>query len=337
MGRIYSAVEDDSLATTDDIEDCYRYLLRREPDPEGLTHWSKYTQSKRLGLRALWKAFVDSPEFQERCLPLPAMAAVPERYWCMETNGFRIYLDRRDSLVSASIAVHGYEPHVTAMIRQLLNPGSVFLDLGANVGYFTLLAASLVGEYGQVIAFEPRPDNAALLTLSIHENRFSNVILHALAVAECEQEFKVYPSEMSSLSHVVEAGRSMSAPQWSYTVRAVALDKFLADLPRLDIVKADIDGNEIRAFRGMRELIRRHRPVLVFEFAPSLLVEISRAAPETLLEDVWGHSYDIFILERDRNQTRGPQNVQGILDAYTCSGSTHVDLIAYPKRENNVG
>jgi hypothetical protein len=65
-------------------------------------------------------------------LPSPAVAAAVERFWCMETDGFRIYLDRRDSLVSAGIAVHGYEPHVTATLRLLLNPGSVFLDLGAT-------------------------------------------------------------------------------------------------------------------------------------------------------------------------------------------------------------
>lgn len=312
--------------------------MRRQPDEDGLAHWTERIYAQRLGLRELWNGFIDSNECQDLSRSLSASGvAAGERFWCMNADGFRIYLDRRDSLVSAGIAARGYEPHVTATLRLLLNPGAVFLDLGANVGYFTLLAASLVGAQGRVLAFEPRPDNVALLTLSLHENRFANVTVHPLAVAENEQEFKVYPSETSSLSHVVEAGRAVATPQWSYTVRAVALDAYLADLPRLDVIKVDIDGNEIRAFRGMRELIRKHQPAIVFEFAPPLLAEISQETPEILLEEVMGHGYDIFVLGQGKDYQRGPQDIPGILNAYARSNSTHVDLVAYPKRNADAG
>ncbi|MGE3803799.1 MAG: FkbM family methyltransferase [Gemmataceae bacterium] len=329
VGRQSVSEQARDLATEKDLYDCYRLLLRREPDDAGWAHWTNWLRQPRP-LRDLWQGFVDSTELRNLDGQSSQLGKKAGRYQCVDTGDYRIYVDVRDQLVGAAIVSGAFEPHVTHYLRGLLRPRATFLDLGANVGYFSLLAASLVGPHGKVIAFEPRPDNVALLTLSLRENGFGNVDVHPLAAAEAALSFKVYPDATSSLSHVVEADREVDHPLPAHVVRAVALDEFLSDLPRLDVVKADVDGNEFRAFRGLRRLIQRHRPVIVFEFAPALLADVGQIVPEALLEEVMGHGYDVFVLTQGNDREGGPRTVEQILTAHARSKSTHLDLVAYP-------
>src|SRR5215471_3088010 len=98
---------------------------------------------------------------------------------------FKIYVRLDDWAVGARIAVRRtHEPHVTCVMHPLLQPGAVIVDVGANIGYYTLLAASRIGHTGKVIAFEPSVENCALLRRSLQANHFENVVLHTVAVAD---------------------------------------------------------------------------------------------------------------------------------------------------------
>lgn len=293
-------------------------------EPASRPRWRRVlTPAKRLWDR-LTAAFRRRLRRLETCLLRP-------RYRCVSAGGFRLYVDMRDAMIGSSIASGApYEAHLAAVLRKALRPGDTFLDLGANIGYFTMLAASLVGPSGRVIAFEPRHDNVALLRLSARENGFGCVEVHPLAAAEREQAFKYYPHPDNSLSHVVEEARLGSGT--SHAVRAVALDEALAGLPRLDVVKMDIDGNEPRALAGMRGLLTRHHPLLFFELAPSCLEQVSRADPEALLEEIRRLGYELRTLGLD-GYASPPQTAQEVLAAYRRSGSTHIDLVAYPGSE----
>ena len=320
------------VATEQDVRELYSFVLQRDPDEAGWTHWSNVVKQQPLPLRALWQMFTQSQEARllEEVRRAPKPKSGP-RFLCVNLKPFRMYVDTRDRIVCAAItATREYEPQVAEVIRNVLRPGATFLDLGANVGYFTLFAAALVGPQGRVIAFEPRADNVALITLSLRENEFSNVELHPLAVAESNQEFKVYPEADNSLSQVVESTRQMAPAQRFQVVRAVQLDSFLDDLPRLDVIKMDIDGNEVRALQGMRQLIRRHRPAIVFEFAPEALQQVGRIEPAALLEGIFELGYDIHLIGPS---VEGPLDLTSIMTAYRRSGSTHVDLVAYPKTQ----
>ena len=103
----------------------------------------------------------------------------------VELDTFKMYVRRNDFYVGAVIAnTKSYEPYVAAEIERLLKPADVFVDLGANIGYFTLLAATLIGPEGQVHAFEPNRDNCELVKRSIEANGFANIRLYPTAVAE---------------------------------------------------------------------------------------------------------------------------------------------------------
>jgi FkbM family methyltransferase len=256
-------------------------------------------------------------------LSKPCLVQLPE---------FKIYV-RPDDFIGSWIAIaKSYEPHVTQGLRRYLKPGVCFLDIGANIGYFTLLAAALVGKRGRVLAFEPRPDNCALLRKSLDKNRFRNVRLYPHAAAEKEQTFELYPDGTNSTGVLVdEQWRQPVPPGQPYVVRAVVLDDCLAGLDKLDVVKIDIDGAEVRAVQGMEGLIQRHRPVIFTELCPVLLRDVSHSTPEAYLEQLLGYGYTLGIVEESEGGAAVPRCKQEILEAYYCREVTLLDLVAWPR------
>ena len=311
------------LATDDDLRFCYRLLLEREPDAEGLRSWRHLLAHNPVSLHELVSGFLQSPERQA----LETSRMQPE---LVELEGFRVWVRRADPQIGLSIARDRcYEPHLTRKLDAILERGSVFVDVGANIGFFTMLAASRVGPEGRVHAFEARSDNVALLRRSLAENGFENVDVHECAVSDRAGSLAFFASgTWYSNGRIVadaEAG-SERLPR----VPAVALDQALADLPRIDVVKMDIEGAEARALAGMREILARHRPVLVTEFSPELLRLSSEVEPERYLEAL-AERHQLFVLPHDGSHERGPLDPATLLAEQVASGLTHFDLVAYPR------
>jgi FkbM family methyltransferase len=300
-------------ATEADLYYCYRLLLEREPDPAGWATWRSLIDRKAIKLRELTAGFLQSDEYRR----LRSLTNDPA---AVALDGFTIYVRPLNRVVGRTIVTEReYEPHVTRALRSRLAPGSVFVDIGANVGYFTLLAASLVGEAGRVVAFEPNPDNRALLARSLAANGFANVIVHPFAVAD-------RPRTIPLRLHNDGTSLVGEPPVEPALIEAVALDEFLADLERIDVLKIDIDGGEPPALAGMRGLLRRCRPVVFSEFCPALLREAGLARPEALLEDLVALGYRLAVIGRDD----GPVDPTAIVAACERVGVNHLDLVAEP-------
>jgi FkbM family methyltransferase len=229
-----------------------------------------------------------------------------------------------------------YEPHVTRVLREVLKAGDVFVDIGANLGYFSLLAASLVGPEGRVIAFEPNPSNCLLIRSSIARNGFETIELHANAVAERQESFilevdgsngRILPSPSEAASP--DKAASVAFPH-SYLVQAVVLDELLAGEERINVVKVDIEGAEPRALRGMTRLVQRHRPVLITEFFPSMLASTSGAEAVGYLDALREFDYALCVIDAEGGRSV-PQSNDEIFDALAQSGSDHLDLLALPE------
>lgn len=254
--------------------------------------------------------------------PLPS-----QRIQCVQSHGFRIYVDLQDQLVGAAIAAGVYEPHVTAAIRRVLRPGDTFVDLGVNVGYFSLLASSLVGRTGNVIGFEARPDNVSLAKQSARENGFENMTIHGLAVAEKEKVLKMLAPDHTSLSVVVDASRA-DCQSGFVEIRAVAVDDMLGGLEDVDVIKMDIDGGEFQAVQGMKATLRRWKPILFFEFSPFTLEEYGQTKPEELIAEIQSLGYQIFALTRENAPIpmAGYAEIEGFRELLG-GGTMHVDLV----------
>lgn len=137
--------------------------------------------------------------------------------------------------------------------------GEIVLDVGANIGEFTLPAARAVGPAGKVYAFEPHPQAVELLRENVRSNGFTNVIVIPKAVHESSGEVRIYSAPGSNVFDSVKPvfGRSYVAP-------ACSLDDVVGSEPAIDFIKMDIEGGEADALRGARRVLAK-RPRIVVE------------------------------------------------------------------------
>lgn len=175
-----------------------------------------------------------------------------------------------------------YEPGTTSLCKQLIKPGMTVIDIGANVGYFTIMFSKLVSSNGKVYAFEPNPQISEMLRYNV--KNLENVIVQKKAVSNKRSVVEFFSSEHTTGSHgffVPERFRT-----GSYKVEAVSLDDFVRDegLSRIDLVKIDVEGAEPLVIEGMTDVINRAEKLfLVLEFNPSCL-RLGHVDPEEFLE-----------------------------------------------------
>ena len=164
----------------------------------------------------------------------------------------------------------GYEPEVCQIITRIVKPGWVCVDVGAHVGYFTLLLAKLVGEHGHVIAFEAHPENAEQIRSNVRINGYeARVQVENMAVSDGNyHRVKLFPgrkhssAEWNIVGHDVEGNPT----QPELDVPATSLDSYFPPGSRVDFVKMDIEGAEAQALRGMRRLLQEYKPLVFVEF-----------------------------------------------------------------------
>ncbi|MCS6908321.1 MAG: FkbM family methyltransferase [Anaerolineales bacterium] len=161
-----------------------------------------------------------------------------------------------------------YEPQLQRTVRELVRPGQVAYDIGANVGYITLLLARRVGAQGQVIAFEPLPENAERLRQNARANAHLapiEVIEAAVVESDRQVSFLVGPSDDTGrVDTPVSAGRGEGE---KLCVAGVTLDTvvFEQGYPPPQVVKIDVEGGEVEVLRGMPRLLREVRPLVLLE------------------------------------------------------------------------
>lgn len=156
------------------------------------------------------------------------------------------------------------EPLVQEILVKRLRPGTVFYDLGANIGLFSLLAARIVGEGGHVFSFEPDPEVAARLRRNIERNKLSNVTVVEAGIWSSSGKMNFLTADLSSPDRGTGQFVSGNNPGGTPT-QCVALDDFVAAARPPDGVKCDVEGAEIEALRGAETLLRTSRPWVLCE------------------------------------------------------------------------
>ena len=188
------------------------------------------------------------------------------------------------------------EALVQGALRDLVRPGDIFFDVGANVGFFTILGARLVGPNGSVVAFEPQPESREALLSNIALNGFSNVLVDPRAISSS-------PGTAVLDWHNPPTARLVGNPQHgtnrSIAVDTTSIDQFLLEHPSLvpGVVKIDVEGHEIAVIRGMRRTLADHRPVI--------LCEMHRTNRE-LASELAAVGYRMRVLEKDVSVEQAP-------------------------------
>jgi FkbM family methyltransferase len=222
----------------------------------------------------------------------------PDTYRTFRTRyGFRMKVDIGEWLGRHLYVTGEYEPATSRLIHSLLQPGGVFVDVGANAGYFSLLAAARVGQHGKVIALEPLPLLRERLEMNMGLNQYSWYSVRSEAASDLAGEFDFFegPADhlgTSSLRHV----KGSSARR---TVRTERLDILLQTESQVTLIKIDVEGAECHVLEGARQTLTRHRPDVVVELTDEYLRSMGRSARD-LVQYFEELGYSGFAIHDDR-------------------------------------
>ena len=257
---------------------------------------------QRIGKPPGWERIVRRFASPEKCRGMQEI--------CVVRDG-AIFVTQPGVLLGWHVAFFGtYEPELREIFRAVLPAGGVAVDVGANVGWHTLLLARLVGDGGRVLAAEPNPSVRARLQENLNLNRFRHVevVPYALADAEGAAEF------LAPDGNAVGAGdgRMVAATEIGehqiIRVETRRLDTILLAmrLERLDLIKIDVEGFEWPVLKGAEQMIARFRPHIVFEYLDEY-VERGGGTPEALAEFFLRHRYRLFAIGRNWAEAVLPQ------------------------------
>ncbi len=290
----------------------YRLLLQRPPEfGDEHSYQSRCTQD----LKGLVRSILQSHEFSQvwgvdlQMQPLPPVTVLTE------FEGLRFWFNLRDRMVGQTIAQGCYEPEVTSVVRRVVTPGMNCLDLGANLGYFTVLLGSIVGPKGCVHAFEPFPSNYDLLSRNVCENHLE-VIAHLHRVAahdkreDCILHFRADDLNDNFGSMFVGESTHDASSLASLTCAGERVDEMAPSGLPIHFVKMDIEGAEVRALRGMTCILERDHPKMVIELNEQGLMN-SGHSPDELIKALKSFGYNIwdigtqaeFVLDSDRKSS----------------------------------
>lgn len=240
-----------------------------------------------------------------------AGTVIPAEKRLISINDYKMFVHTEkykgiDGIAQELLFTGTHEPYTTVLFKQLVRRGMTVIDLGAQIGYFTLLAASLVGEKGRVFAFEPEPRNYALLVKNIEVNAFKNVIPLQKAVSYKTGKVNLFLSKADSSGHSLfkaKVARRMETLAESIMVDVVSLDEFFNDngCP-IDVIKMDVEGAEMTVLLGMAKILEGNdNPKIFTEFNPAALQK-SGVPPEEYWNKLmqFGFKFIYLIMEREQ-------------------------------------
>ena len=189
-----------------------------------------------------------------------------------EIQGNKMFLGKGDP---HGISIEGIFGKLdTEIIKRSINEGDIVVDLGANIGYYTLIAAKLVGNKGKVFSFEPEPKNFEILKKNVEINGYQNVILEQKAVSDVNEKTNLYLSQGIG-THSLKPNQNTTMK--TIPIESIRLDDYFKNLNltnKINFVKIDVEGAEFNVLSGMDNILKQSKNLKLFtEFASDLIEE----------------------------------------------------------------
>jgi FkbM family methyltransferase len=234
----------------------------------------------------------------------------PRIYWREFDFASRTYFNAKvvgntADIIQRTICYFGvWEPNLTAWIADRLNPGDLFLDIGANIGYFSLLASQIVGRSGRVVAIEPSPPTFGFLQRNLSLNRVRNVRAVNVAVSDREEELDLF------LHSENDSGSATGVHKWASQqgfvrgsrVRALPLNSILesGEIEAARLIKIDVEGYEGHILPDLLQLLPRCRrdAEIIVEVTPSALAQEGRTSSQ-MLDGFISQGFHLYEIEND--------------------------------------
>ena len=218
-----------------------------------------------------------------------------------EDKKFSILVDEvNDKMIAPCLLGNKtWEPMETKIVTSMLSAGQNAIDIGANIGYYTLLFSKLVGEKGKVFSFEPEQRNLSILRANVLLNNLTNVIFENKAISNSEGSSFLYLSADNKGDHRL----AFVADRERCDVHYLSLDHYLrGNESEIHFLKCDVQGHELKVLNGMKQMIGRNLDHLccLIEFSPGLLEREEAGSLEAFLDFFDAYQAEIYwIKEKD--------------------------------------
>lgn len=253
---------------------------------------------------------------QSRDLPVP--------YFSMELDGYHLCIPYP---LHSYYIINEFEPSIQNLLRKHLQPGMTVVDVGANIGYLSLLAARLVGPTGRVYAVEAAPDNLAFLKQNIKLNKIENIEVVPYAAGSQYRQRAFHLRSRGDLHGFYD--HPMDEKIKTITVEEHPLDEVIRN--KVDFVKIDVEGGEIEVLRGMRRILGSNPNIkLILEWFPEMLRRAGQS-PVLLVETLEEMNFQLSLIEEERSVTE----IITLLQKSQLNSEWRTNIYACPTHRTN--
>jgi len=217
----------------------------------------------------------------------------------------QMYIDIGDmgDLAPALVSTGIYNKQMTKVVESVITREMVCLDIGANIGYFTLIMARLAGEKGRVFAFEPEPYNFDLLVKNITVNGYHNITPVKKAISNKNGRTTLFVDKTNLGSHSLarQGENTHTFGRDTIEVETQTLDSFFRDYNgKIDFIKIDVEGAEPAVLEGMETMINQNKDLLIItEFLPNVISRFG-SLPEEYLSRLVNYGFNLYGIDEEK-------------------------------------
>lgn len=333
VSQIMNDVRDSQLRKI--IRRHYLDILKREPDLGGLELYYKMIKNNEIKLESIPEIFRGSPEFiklqqgkkgitdkQSAKELAPNVNSMIEK----TIDGHVLLFDPSDKILLETFSKGDYEKATTTAIKKLVKKGMNVINIGANIGYFTLLMARQVGPTGKVFAFEPFPNTAKFLQKNVDVNGYKNVEVHTKAVSNKKSKADFWVGGSSTHSFLSEM-KTQSYPQLTKVeVETITIDDFLRERNfKIDFMMMDPEGSEKYILEGMTKTLEKNPEIgIITEYNPYTL-KLAETDGKSFLNLIERLGFSIYMIDENDGEIK-PTTKEQIFEKITYPNLTNLYL-----------
>ena len=284
------------MLTHDEVVWGYRYILGRDPENDGIV---SSTAAAVQDVEAFRQILLRSPEFERLSIQNRASWFAESRWVAAPVFGGArlLWLDLSDRYVSLGCLQGQYEIAETRFISGVLKPDDVFVDVGANIGWYTLLASTIIGNRGHVHAFEPRRPIVEYLQQTVALNALEELVnIYPVGLSnEAKSETLMWGAASDNGGGASLARGDPLAGMAYQTIEVQPLDSL--NLDHVDVIKIDVEGAEPLVVEGAKATIERDRPIILTEILPSQLQRVCGCSPQPYFDFFHSRHYRGYIVD----------------------------------------
>ena len=238
-----------------------------------------------------------------------------------EVFGNKLFLSKKG--LGLTVSHYGtYEKSESKIMEEEIKVGNIVVDVGANIGLHTLNMARIVGNTGQVFAFEPDPSNFKILEKNVKVNNYQNIILEQKAVGDKHGRTTLYQSDNPGMHRIFPQTKQAKG---QVQVELTSLDKYFIDsnlADKINFIKIDVEGLEFSVLKGMKNILKNNKKIkMIFEFMPKNIMEAC-FTPIELLNYLTSYDLKLFCIDESTKKLLYVSNNEEILKLCSSTNNT---------------